>query len=433
MGMKAVDATYFKRTDYDAFLINGGLTTLARRFASPQVVLPWVYTSIGGPLFLIGFLIPSVRVGSIVAQISIVPMLRAIRIRKWVNVAASVTIAALLALISYAVLGLSKEAATGIFFVCTIGLGACNGVVELTSQEVMAKTIAPAHIARLVARQTMVGGFVTLALALGIYLTDPYPDSRVSHLVLIGMAALIWMMAAFSFAAIGEKPSPIQRKRSVWSEVRKGAELYRRDRWFRRYTATRVLFLSVGLAMPFYSIHAASLHQVDANNLSAFVISTGGANLASGLVWARLLNASSKIVLALAGLLAAAAGGVALAHEALPRIQPPLLYAIVLALVELAVQGVVLASKIYVALIAPAKNRPLYLAVNNMLIGFLAIGVSGVLGFVAHMTHITWALCSLIVLALAASMSALFLVSPPQSGRLQPASVRAPWDASNDR
>ncbi len=433
MGMRAVDATYFNRTDHDAFLINGGLTTLARRFASPQVVLPWVYTSIGGPLLLIGFLIPSVRMGSTFAQMGIVPMLRAISIRKWLNVAACLAMAALLALISYAVFGLSKDAATVIFFISTIGLGACNGIVELTSQEVMAKTIAPRHIARLVARQTSIGGFVTLALALGIYLWDPYPDSRGSHLVLIGMAALIWVTAAFSFAAIGEKPSPIQRKQSVWSEVRKGAELYKRDRWFRRYTATRVLFLSVGLAMPFYSIHAASFHQVSAHNLSIFVISTGLANLVSGLVWARLLSGSPAIVLVLAGLLAAAAGGVALAHEVLPRMQPPLLYAVVLALVELAVQGILLSSKTYVALIAPAKNRPLYLAFNNMLLGFLAIGVSGVLGFVAHMTHIAWALGALMVLALIASTSALFLVPPPQGHRILTARVRAPCDHTRNR
>jgi hypothetical protein len=420
MGVRAVASTPSNRTDHDAFLINGGLTTLARRFASPQVVLPWVYTSIGGPLFLIGFLIPSVRMGSIAAQMGIVPMLRAISIRKWLNVAASLFLAALLALITYAVLGLSKAGATLIFFTSVFGLGACNGIVELTSQEVMAKTIAPSRIAGLVARQTSIGGLVTLALALGIYVWDPYPDSRLSHLALIGMAALTWVMAAFSFAAIGEKPSPIQRKRSVWSEVRAGVALYRRERWFRRYTATRALFLSVGLAMPFYSIHAASLHQVSAHNLSAFVISTGLANLASGLVWGRLLSASPVTVLVLAGLLAATAGGIALAQEVLPRAEPLLLYAPVFALIELAVQGMLLASKTYVALIAPARNRPLYLAVNNMLLGFLAIGVSGILGFVAHMTHITWALCLLIALALVASTSALFLIPPPQRHRAQP-------------
>ena len=74
---------------------------------------------------------------------------------------------------------------------------------------------------------------------------------------MVTIAALIWVVAVFIFALIKEQPSRIQSKQSVWSEFRNGILLYKRNRWFRRYTMTRILFLSVGQALPFYSMHAA--------------------------------------------------------------------------------------------------------------------------------------------------------------------------------
>jgi hypothetical protein len=385
---------------------------LAGRFASPQVVLPWVYHSIGGPLFLIGFLIPSVRAGGLVSQFAVVPRLRALPVRKWLNVSASLAIAGLLALIGFSATSLSIPVATSVFLGSAVGLGLCNGIVNLSSQEVMGKVFPGGGIARLVSVQSSVGGFLTLALALGLFVFDPDPNSQTSHLTLVWIAAVMWVAAAVCMAAAREQPSQPQAKRSVWSEARQGFALYGRSPWFLRYTVTRILFLSVGLATPFYSIHAATLYQGSVSSVSLFVIATGLASMLSGAVWGGLLRKSPKLVMALAGLVAVMAGGVALAHGVLPHFRVPYLYAIVLALLALAVQGLDQAYKTYVLLSAPAVDRPLYLAVNNTLLGFLAIGVAAILGAVAHMTHIAWALVVIIAITLAACASTAFLIEP---------------------
>jgi hypothetical protein len=120
-------------------------------------------------------------------------------------------------------------------------------------------------------------------------------------------------------------------------------------------------------------------------------------------------------VLAAVGAVAAAAGCLALAQGREPSADIPVVYAIVLFLLALSEQGLTQASKTYVALIAADHERPLYLAMNNVLLGMLAVGVSGALGVVAHMTHIVWALCILIVITACASVNAVFMVPAPRT------------------
>lgn len=59
------------------------MTCLANCLSSPQVVLPWVYALIGGPLYLVGLLIPTIRIGNLFAQLTIVPTLLTLKVRKW--------------------------------------------------------------------------------------------------------------------------------------------------------------------------------------------------------------------------------------------------------------------------------------------------------------------------------------------------------------
>ncbi len=397
------------KSNESRFLITGGLTVLANRLASPQVVLPWVYSVMGGPLFLVGLLIPSIRVGGLISQLTMVPTLLALSIRKWTYVIASLATSAVLLLICTATLDLKPLAAAAIFFTCTLLLGACNGVLALASQETMAKTIKRQRIGPLLAMQASIGGFLTLVIVSATIFIYPDTGSKSQHLTLIFMAAAVWVVAGFTFSLIKEPPSTTQAKRSVWAETRRGWQLYRTTPWFRKFFTTRALFLSVGLAMPFYAIHAATEYQPGNNSLSLFVLATGVANIVSGPLWAGLLSRHPGRVLVWSGLLAAAAGGVALLQAAIDGLPLLPMYMIVFVLLELAVQGMTQSSRTYLALMAPEDDRPLYLAINNALLGVIAVVVSGFVGVLAHSTHIYWAHALLIVMALVASISAVNL------------------------
>ncbi|MBL8659785.1 MAG: hypothetical protein JNM75_08525 [Rhodospirillales bacterium] len=397
------------------FLSYGALAEVATRLASPQVVMPWIYTLIGGPLFLFGLLVPSVRLGAIASQLAALPILEAAKFRKWITVAASLIMAALLALVCVAVLELPTALATAFFFICTLCFGACNGTIQLTSQDAMARTVPLRRIAGLVALQSSLGGAMTLALSASLILINRNPGSPNRHLTLIAVAAAVWLVAALCFSLIKEPAGDVAAKQSLWQQACEGVRLYARVPWFRRYIAVRMLFLSVGLATPFYSIHAATLYQGAAHSLTIFVIAVGLANMLSGLVWRRMLSRDSRYVLVLVGFVAATAGLIAISEGRAARADIPYVYAVVLFLLAISEQGLTQASKTYVALIASNRERPLFLAVNNVLLSTLAVPVSSVLGVVAHMTHIIWALCILVVVTLCASINAFFMVPPPQT------------------
>jgi len=398
------------------FLATGGLTALANRLASPQIVLPWVYHLIGGPLFLIGLLVPSLRMGGLLAQLTIIPTLLAMKLRKWVYVVASYLVAAALLIICVTALEFSVVAATSIFFAATLTLGACWGILQLTAQEVMAKSVRRKRIGILLARQASVGGFLTLVLVTATMNLLPDNGDKSQHLVLIVLAALGMVLAGTLFALIREPDSEAQDKHSILKEIETGWRLFLTTPWFRRFFTTRAMLLSVGLATPFYSIHAAAQQQSSVQSLSFFVLATGVTNIFSGLIWSRMLSRDPTRVLFWSGVLAAVAGGVAMLRAAVPALSFLVMYIIVFSLLELAVQGLTQASKTYLVLMTPEVDRPRYLAFSNALLGVLAVFVSGLIGVVAHSTHIYGALCLLMVLGLWAGFSARHLKSDVMLG-----------------
>jgi len=406
------DSPGFSKTE-KLFLLSGGLTGLATRMASPQIVLPWVYSLIGGPLILVGLLVPSVRIGALVAQLTIVPTLMARTMRKGAFVVSTILIAVVLLILCLATLQTSIFIAAAMFFVCVFVIGACNGVLTLSSQEVMAKSVKSARIGRVLALQGSIGGLLTLISMGLLFYLQPESESRLQHLVLIFISSGIWLLAGLSFAMIREPPSEPQPKRAVWAEIRTGWDLFQTTPWFRRFFLTRALFLTVGLSTPFYSIRAAMEIDSDTQGLSLAVLATGITSLLSGPIWSRQLSANPCRVLVLAGFLAAGAGLVAVLHRAIGNFPVSYVFMLVFGLLNLAVMGLTQASKAYLAIKSPETDRPRFLAVNNALLGVLSILVSGLLGVLAHTAHIYAALALLIFLALLAGFSAIGL-SPPE-------------------
>ena len=398
------------------FLISGGLTALATKLASPQIVLPWVYSLIGGPLILVGLLVPGVRIGALTAQLTVVPSLMARQMRKGAFVVSSFLIGATLLLLCLATLETPTVIAATIFFLCVLVIGACNGVSTLSSQEVMAKSVAPKRIGRLLALQASIGGVLTLVLMLVMYAVQPASETRLQHLVLIFVSAAVWFLAGLSFSLVREPPSEVQPRKPMWDEMLKGWELFRTTPWFRRFFVTRALFLTVGLATPFYSIRAAMEIQSDTQGLSLAVLATGITGLLSGPIWSRQLSVNPCRVLVHSGLLAAAAGLVAVLHNADNDLSITLVFMLVFGLLDLAVLGLTQAAKAYLAIRSPEEDRPRFLAINNALLGIVGVFVSGFLGVLAHSVHIYAALGLLIALALVASASAMRLEPPLPPG-----------------
>lgn len=388
---------------------------LANKLASPQIVLPWVYSLLGGPLFLIGLLIPSVRMGSLIAQMTVVPSLLIRPFRKKAFVGASFAIASMLLLICLSALQTNQFVAASIFFICLFGIGACNGISTLSSQEVMAKSMPKRRVGPVLALQGSIGGLLTLILLVVLHFTDTDTESKLQHLLFIFMAAGVWILTGLTFSLIKEPASKIQAKKSVWQETVEGWHLFRSTAWFRRFFVTRALFLSVGLAMPFYAIHAAMEIKADTDGMSIAVLATAITSMLAGPLLARFLSKSIKGVMISAGLFAAFAGVVAILHNTIGLLPTTIIFGFVFAILDIAVQGLTQGSKAYLAIKCPEADRPRFLAINNVLLGVAGVLVSFFIGVLAHSTHIIVSLIILIALALTASLSALNLPPLPDN------------------
>jgi hypothetical protein len=393
------------------FLLSGCFSTLAGRLGSPQVVLPWIYSAIGGPLLLVGFLVPSVRVGGLVAQLTVVPSLMARAYRKWAYVLAAFASALGLVIIGGALLEVGKVVALTIFFAALLLLGSASGVAALASQEVMGKTIARDAIGRLLTLQVSSAGALTLLFMGGLILFAPGLKSDDHNTLMMMMAAGSWVVAGLVFACIREPASPVGKKSTVRSDTREGLRLLKTVPWFRNYVLVRALFLSVGLATPFYSVHAAREFSHAAMPMSLIVLASGVTSIFSAPVWSKSLTLNPSRALIWSGVLAALAGTVVIVHELLGE-PHPIVYMLVFALLELAVQGMTQGSKTYLMLMSPQAERPKYLAVSNAVLGVLSIFASGLIGVLAYTTHIYTALGVLILLALLASLSVRRLKAP---------------------
>jgi hypothetical protein len=62
--------------------VNGSTTKLAEQMASPGLVLPWLFSSIGAPTALAGLLVPVKQAGSLLPQLAVAGRIRAYPKRK---------------------------------------------------------------------------------------------------------------------------------------------------------------------------------------------------------------------------------------------------------------------------------------------------------------------------------------------------------------
>lgn len=399
-------------------IVAGCFSALANRFANPQVVLPWVYSLLGGPLILVGFLAPSIRLGGLLAQVTVVPGLLARPTRKWTFVAAVSVSAMVLLVISSTLWGMNHNAGLVVFFVCMIVLGASLGVTTLAMQEVTAKVIPRERIGHLLSLQVSASGLVLLVLMLSVMWLHPDVENDAHRAMMMVAAAVAWVMAGLVFARVKEPPSAVESKTSAWSEIASGWRFYRTVPWFRRFMLVRSTFLSVGLATPFYSVHAAQEFARTAHSLSLIIIATGVTSVLSAPVWSAVLQRDPRKALFRSGLFAAAAGAIVIIHEIYAEAYP-LVYMLVFALLQLAVQGLTQSSKTYLALMCPEEDRPRYLAASNAMLGVLGIVVSGLIGVLAGSVHIYAALVLLVVLALAASAASRSLAGVDIGGNAE--------------
>ncbi len=405
--------------NFGVLLVQGVFVEIARNLAGPRLVLPFLYLAFGAPVFLAGALIPLIQLSRVAGQILCAPFINATPVLKWYMVTGSVVIALALSLAGLAADLTSVHLVAVTFLIAVAGVGFGQAISRIAFQHMLGSVMTEDRRGALLFTQTAVSGVVAIAVAWLLHRIFSDVGSLDSHLTLLWGGVVGYLVAAVLATALQESRTgdvePRQSKASsalagYFDAIRSGTAETFREPWFRRFVVARFLLGSVELAMPFYAIHAASLHASTQGSLSVFVIAASAGLVVCGPLWQRLSRVSLPGLLNTACAFAVVAGAIAIAIENVPLLRHEICYGLVFFLVSAANQGVSSARKIYLAEAAPPARRAYYIAGAESVVGMIGLPFAFALAALAHLQHVVWPIYLLLAMNATAMVSALFLM-----------------------
>ena len=371
----------------DNFLKNalsGFCSKLAEQLISPSVTLPWILSLIGSGSGISGMLVPLKNLGSLLPQLAVSGSIRKFPVRKyfWGIPAFVQAVLVLFMGLSFLMLEGIQVGIAVVFLLFLFSMA--SGVSSVAFKDVMAKTIPKGNRGKLLAWRATGGGILTLIFGLGLYFYVTSWDTMTIILLLVGAAAGLWILAGVIFLLIREEPGVSKAGRTALQEFKAGAQLLKEDKNFRYFVLARAFLMAIPLAQPFFVIIGKETTQSSITGLGIFVIASGVAAMVSSPFWGLFADRSSRklmLVIAIFGIINC---GLVLSFMYLDTsLQTIYLFAPFILLNMMAHGGARLSRKTYLTDFAPEKERPLYIAFSNTLIGCFAFLTAGI-GFIAQ-------------------------------------------------
>tara|TARA_R110002126_G_scaffold4815_14_gene24959 strand:- start:3557 stop:4882 length:1326 start_codon:yes stop_codon:yes gene_type:complete len=365
-----------------------GATKTGDGLVDPKLVLSWLLGALGAPTAAIGMLVPVREAGALLPQLFTAASIRRLPQRKWVWAAGSLVQGLSLAAMAATVL-LFDGATAGWMIVALLAVFAvARSACSVAYKDVLGKTVSKATRGTATGTAGTVGA-VTVFL-FGAALSTGLLDKSVT--VLCGALALggvLWIVAALLFTTLDEAPGATEGGGNPLRVAREQFGLLRRDAQLVRFIVTRGLLIATALAPPYLLAIAGRDGEKSLGALGPFVLASAFAAILSTYVWGRLSDRSSRRVLGLSGMIAAAilaaAAGVAGAGGSWLQngfVLPVLLFGLMIAY-----QGVRIGRSTHLVDMADENRRAAYTALSNTIIGVVLVA-GGVFGIVADIAGI---------------------------------------------
>jgi hypothetical protein len=365
-----------------------------------KTVLTWLLAAVGAPAAVTALLVPVRESGSMLPQAWLAPYARSRPVRKWLWVGGSVGQAVAVALMALVTLTL-EGAAAGWAILGALALFALGrSLSSLASKDVLGRTIPKGARGQVTGAATIASGAVAITVGVALRVFGDEDASIGTFALLLGAAALAWLVAGAVFATVVEAAGD-HDERPRGRPLRDALALLRDDGPFRRFVTARTLLLVSALAPPFVVTLATREGGAGLAGLGPFVISSGLAALLGGRAWGRLADRSSRRAMTIAAAAASSVVLVFLAALQLPAVrQASMVYPATYLLLALAHTGVRVGRKTYVTDLAEGNRRTEYVAVSNTAMGALLL-VAGAISSAVAMLGPEAALLFLAVLGLA--------------------------------
>jgi MFS family permease len=375
----------FNRRNFHLGVANGAFFRLAETLIDREMVLTWFLAQLNVSNIWVGLITPLRMGSSFILQLFVsgylerkpyklpfygmVSIFRCTILLVWAYVIARIPITS-----SWLILG---------FFICLILFSLGSGLVGIPFMDITAKVIPPNRRGAFFSQRLFWGGVLGIGASwfIGYMLSAPgglhFP---VNVAWLIGLASFFWLLTAICWMLIKEPPGQIVRRRNSWfRQFRRGFLLLRDDANYRMYALVRFMLSLSSWATPFYIVYAKSELQISPQLIGLYLGARTTASILSNLIWGRISDrAGNRTLLRYAIVVGLAMPGLALLigmlHRNLPGGFSWLSYAFTLVFIAsgayTAATGVGMTN--FMLDLAPPGKRPLYLAFNSTLFGFIA-------------------------------------------------------------
>jgi MFS family permease len=372
-------------------------------------------------------LVPVATVAKRAVQVFVAPLVGAARSRKRLMALAAVIMALAVGVISMTFNTAAAFWLVPIFLGVALVMGAANGLSSLAFQDMIGRILPRQHRSRLLFTQSSLAGLIVVIVAVGAQLLLRPGTSIAAHQELIWLGIGLFVLSALLTMMVREAAATLPSAEDGEAEDRSpenGAGDSERTSehsfrsvlvlpWFGRFLIARTLYLSIELAIPFFSIHAATFHGNSISGLNAFVIAANVGLMAGGFLWAKIGKESIERILIPAAGITGIGGVLAIAIELGFASQSIYLYAVVFVLVSVGAQGIKSGRTLYLIGNTTDEERPFCIAVANATIGVIGIVFGALLGTLASLKGVAWPILALIVLNVVAALYTLRLRHHP--------------------
>lgn len=398
--------------NFFAYLIANLFGKVADEIASAKLVIPWLFGILGVPAAFTGFLVPIREAGVLLPQLLVAAAVRHLAVRKGVWLLGAALSALSLFGMALAAITLQGGGAGGVILLMLVLFSLARGLCSVSAKDVLGKTVSKSRRGMLMGWSASLSGLLVLLVGLWLGSLDLQDSGLKVFAGLLGGGGLLWILAAFAFAAIREEPGATEGGGNALTVALQQLRLLRDDPPFRHFVLARALLLAVALAPPFYVLVAQANAQAGLLGLGALIIANGVATSLSAPFWGYLGDRSSRWVMSLA-----ATGAGLLGVFTFSAVELGWSWATgewgmaaIFLLLNVMHGGVRLGRKVYLVDMATGENRAAYVAVSNTLIGVLML-VGGLIGLLGDWLG---AAAILLLLGLLSLFAALYILRLPE-------------------
>ncbi|MEO1112127.1 MAG: MFS transporter [Pseudomonadota bacterium] len=392
------------------------LATAAWMMASPSIVLTFLAVSLDMPVFLIGALVSIRQLASSLTDVFLFGAITRIQNRKRALSLTDLTLALCFGATIIVVLFGDKFQAMVVFVVCIFIMGIVDEFQQLLLTDFISDNLKSHARLKLRYAQMAFGGIFAVALTWAAHeLTLELPPLH-RHSIIVALGVICFALSAFAVLAVrdfAERPSlPAVAKTSAYKALTayvSNAVQMLEHGWFRKFVALRIVFSSVVLSVPFFSLISAEAHHASNKGLTALIISYALGYIVAGPLWGALNNVSHRLVMFSCAVLVGVSGAVLAAMHFLDIDHDVRLHAVAIFTVSVAVRGIGAVLSLYYMDIAPKEQRVNGIAVARSFVRVAMICLSAALAAVAHLHETAWAIVFITLASFAAAIISFFL------------------------